>query len=220
MVNDTTSFGYDGTVKSKADWISTLTARIGFVADRALFYVKGGAAWTEASHSDGGTAWFTDVDGTISSSYYARHSHNRTGWTIGAGVEYAFAPNWTMFLEYDYYDFGDKNVVLDFGDGIATYKVDTDVSAVKIGVNYRFGGPIGGVRSLLIARHDLLPRSPEPRLRPGFFFAAGPPSAPAGRIPPATPRPGARRPAPGARRPVAVSAPWPERHRFSENFSQ
>ncbi|KAA5599596.1 porin family protein [Blastochloris sulfoviridis] len=117
-------FDIDGDwLENKATWIAALTARLGFTADRALFYIKGGAAWT-------------DVDSTavVGNTVYSK-SETRDGWTLGAGVEYAFAPNWTTFVEYDYYDFGNKNTIFD-GD---LYKVDTDVSVVKVGVNYRFG---------------------------------------------------------------------------------
>ncbi|BBF93307.1 outer membrane protein [Blastochloris tepida] len=121
------SWYLDEYYNNEASWIATVTGRLGFVADRALFYIKGGAAW--ADH-DSSWSWIGD--------YYSS-SGTRSGWTVGAGIEYAFAPNWTMFLEYDYYDFGDKNYYFPALD--TTVKVDTDVSAVKIGVNYRFGGP-------------------------------------------------------------------------------
>ena len=39
-------------------------------------------------------------------------SKTRTGWTIGGGVEWRFAPQWSAFLEGNYYDFGnnDRNI--------------------------------------------------------------------------------------------------------------
>ncbi|NJO53943.1 MAG: porin family protein [Bacteroidales bacterium] len=122
------SYYGDAYYKNEAAWIATLTGRLGFVADRALFYIKGGAAW--ADHDHHWNHW-----------YYGSYDHggSRSGWTLGAGVEYAFAPNWTLFVEYDYYDFGDKNLYIPALD--ETFKVDTDVNAIKIGVNYRFGGP-------------------------------------------------------------------------------
>jgi outer membrane immunogenic protein len=110
--------------KNTADWIASVTGRIGYAADRALFYVKGGAAWTDLnSETYLGAASF-------------KKSSTRDGWTIGGGIEYAFAPNWTTFVEYDYYDFGDKNTLLTNGNLL---KVDTNVNVVKVGVNYRFG---------------------------------------------------------------------------------
>ena len=39
----------------------------------------------------------------------ASHSQSRSGWTFGAGVEYAFAPNWSAFVEYNHFDFGTKD---------------------------------------------------------------------------------------------------------------
>jgi outer membrane immunogenic protein len=36
-------------------------------------------------------------------------SKTRTGWTVGGGVEWRFAPQWSAFLEGNYYDFGDKD---------------------------------------------------------------------------------------------------------------
>ncbi|KAA5599595.1 outer membrane protein [Blastochloris sulfoviridis] len=108
--------------KNEATWLASVTGRIGFTVDRALFYVKGGVAWTDLDN---------EVVGGISK------SDTRDGWTLGGGIEYAFAPDWSTFVEYDYYDFGDKNTF--FPDG-SFAKVDTDVNVVKLGVNYRFGG--------------------------------------------------------------------------------
>ncbi|ALK08633.1 outer membrane protein [Blastochloris viridis] len=118
-------YGFDGEeLKNEATWLASITARVGYAVDRALFYVKGGAAWTDLDST------FVDGAGDV-----WKKSKTRDGWTVGAGVEYAFAPNWTTFVEYDYYDFGNKNT--EFGGDL--YKVDTDVSVVKVGVNYRFG---------------------------------------------------------------------------------
>ena len=36
-------------------------------------------------------------------------SKTRTGWTIGGGVEWRFAPQWSAFLEGNYYDYGNNN---------------------------------------------------------------------------------------------------------------
>ena len=38
------------------------------------------------------------------------HNH-RDGYTVGAGVEYMFAPNWSAKAEYQYYNFGDSRFV-------------------------------------------------------------------------------------------------------------
>ena len=49
----------------------------------------------------GGIPLFTGAD-----------SENRVGWTVGAGVEWAFWNNWSVKAEYDYLDFGNKTVAI------------------------------------------------------------------------------------------------------------
>ena len=64
-------------------------------------------------------------------------SDTRVGWTAGASVEYAFAPQWSAKLEYNYMDFGSQNV--SFTPGTST-DIDQQIHAVKFGINYKFGG--------------------------------------------------------------------------------
>jgi outer membrane immunogenic protein len=56
----------------------------------------------------------------------------RTGWTAGAGLEYAFAPNWSAKIEYDYLGFGNETLNL----GIPTYSTNAslNVQEVKAGI--------------------------------------------------------------------------------------
>ena len=35
---------------------------------------------------------------------------DRTGWAVGGGLEWMFAPGWSVFGEYDYMDFGRWNI--------------------------------------------------------------------------------------------------------------
>jgi outer membrane immunogenic protein len=72
-------------------------------------------------------------------------SSTRTGWTIGAGAEYAFAPNFSVRLEYLYYDLGRIDVSVaplnaaTAATGIAaTQRHDLDGHIVRAGVNFRF----------------------------------------------------------------------------------
>ncbi len=64
----------------------------------------------------------------------------RGGWTVGAGVEWAFSRNWSARLEYDYYGFGTRSIMM--SDSINTNNlpglidVKQSVQAVKIGVNF------------------------------------------------------------------------------------
>jgi outer membrane immunogenic protein len=63
----------------------------------------------------------------------------RTGWTVGAGSEYKFAPNWSWFVEYDYANFGNNGVQIPVA-GVGTFSgnVKTDAHMVLTGVNWRF----------------------------------------------------------------------------------
>jgi outer membrane immunogenic protein len=89
------AFGDFFQASATTDWITTLTGRVGITSpqwDHWLIYAKGGAAWAqnEATVSDLATG--------------ASFSNTKisNGWVVGAGVEWAFAPGWTVRLEYQY----------------------------------------------------------------------------------------------------------------------
>jgi outer membrane immunogenic protein len=117
---------------TKIDWTATLTGRVGLAFDRWLVYGKGGVAWAHDKYS---TNFYT-FPGTV------ELSDSRVGWTVGAGREYAFANNWSAKLEYNYMDFGTRNVSF---APFTTTEIDQQVHAIKFGVNYKFfggGGPV------------------------------------------------------------------------------
>ena len=115
------------------DFLASATARLGYsFVDRWLFYVKGGAAWTNEKVDDA----FTTVGGIAVD---PSTSSTRTGWTTGAGAEWAFAPNWSATLEYDYHDFGSKGLSLTGPNATVTISSFKDtIHTVTAGVNYRF----------------------------------------------------------------------------------
>jgi outer membrane immunogenic protein len=133
FANTTTRFD----VKS----VASVTGRIGYAWDRFLGYVKFGGAWER----DELTVTFPAVTAT--------YSDTRSGWTIGIGGEFAIT-NWiTAFVEYDYYDFGNRgnNVVCGpvacFGGGPASvlFDVDETKSVFKVGLNFLFNAGKGPV---------------------------------------------------------------------------
>jgi outer membrane immunogenic protein len=63
----------------------------------------------------------------------------RAGWTVGAGVEAAFAPRWTAKLEYLYVDLGDGQV-FNVAPGVPE-SVSLRANIIRAGINYRFGEP-------------------------------------------------------------------------------
>src|SRR5262249_46577647 len=71
-------------------------------------------------------------------------SDTRTGGFLGAGIEYAFLPNWSAKVEYDFFDFGTKDqtftspLLLSPFTATASTSIREVVHTVKVGVNYRF----------------------------------------------------------------------------------
>ncbi|MBV9431243.1 MAG: porin family protein, partial [Hyphomicrobiales bacterium] len=66
-------------------------------------------------------------------------SQTRTGWTLGGGAEFAFAPHWTAKLEYIYVDLGRNTTVFTpLPLPAISNAARVDLSVVRAGVNYRF----------------------------------------------------------------------------------
>ncbi len=108
---------------------STVTGRIGAAFDRLLVYGKGGLAIARERDS------LTDLALNASSI-----NLTRTGWTAGAGLEYALNRNWAVRVEYDYLGFGSKH--LNFNTptlGPITPTASLNVQEVKAGVDFKFG---------------------------------------------------------------------------------
>jgi outer membrane immunogenic protein len=114
--------------------IGSITGRVGYTWGPALLYVKGGYAYSDNRE--------TLVFAGAPIAFALDHSH-RDGYTVGAGLEYMFAQNWSAKAEYQYYDFGKSTfvtpaVLAPFGS------FRNDEHTVKVGLNYRFnfGGPV------------------------------------------------------------------------------
>jgi outer membrane immunogenic protein len=70
-------------------------------------------------------------------------ANHRDGYTVGAGLEYMFTPNWSIKGEYQYYNFGNTTFLTGPAPVIGA-KFRDDEHTVKLGINYRFGwgGPV------------------------------------------------------------------------------
>jgi outer membrane immunogenic protein len=131
---------------AKSDWLATVTGRFGgVVADRTLVYVKGGAAWMHTDHTLSANIGILGGPGTA---FSMSSSSNAFGWTLGLGAEYAFDHNWSAFIEYDYIDFDKKSIGFDFSalgapaGTVANVDIKNKLSIAKVGLNYKFGGPV------------------------------------------------------------------------------
>ena len=114
--------------------VGTVRGRVGYAADRALWYLTGGYAWADNELKLSGPAF----GGTQTT------SQTHSGWTVGGGLEWAFADAWTAKIEYLYMDFDSQRFFPGIigSPGIA---VDFDMHTVKFGLNYIFGAGKGPV---------------------------------------------------------------------------
>jgi outer membrane immunogenic protein len=115
-------------INTKTEWTSTATGRIGAAFDRLLVYGKGGVAFAQDRST------LNDVFGGSAST-----SQTRTGWTAGAGLEYALDRNWSAKVEYDYLGFGSQTLNL-ATPALPAYATNAslNVQEVKAGINYHF----------------------------------------------------------------------------------
>jgi len=119
-----------GSVDAKLEAFGTIRARVGYAFDRLLPYVTGGFAWGRVKASE---QWASYNNGVLTETGSYSSSDTQWGWTIGGGMEYAFADNWTVKAEYLYSDLGS----LDY-DSTANADFDVISQTVKVGVNYKF----------------------------------------------------------------------------------
>jgi outer membrane immunogenic protein len=143
----------NATVNFKNQWFDALTGRLGYSWTPAwLLYGQGGVVWSkvraEITGFGGGFCGTDDITCDFGS-----RSKTRTGWTAGGGVEWRFAPQWSAFLEGNYYDFGHKNRTIftnnffdhtpegfigcDFG---CSFSTKATAATILVGVNWRWGG--------------------------------------------------------------------------------
>jgi outer membrane immunogenic protein len=105
-------------------WLASATGRIGYAHDDVLFYAKGGGAWESVKYLE-----------NIAATPIQSINDTRSGFTVGAGIEYGLTENFSAKLEYDFYDFGTQN----YNFNLATpLSISSQVHVVTAGINYRF----------------------------------------------------------------------------------
>lgn len=100
------------------DYFGTVRARLGFAFDRVMAYATAGLAYGQGQFEVAGLS----------------NTQTHTGWTIGAGAEFALDRNWSARAEYLYVDLGSSTYSSLFGPASVGY----DGNVVRAGVNYRF----------------------------------------------------------------------------------
>jgi outer membrane immunogenic protein len=120
---------------SSAQWFAALTGRVGYAANDWLFYAKGGGGWMRVSYTED----FLNPAGVTAATQV--FTDNRTGFTVGAGIEFGLVENLSGKIEYDFYDFGSKNYNF---NTLTPVSVSSNLHTIIVGLNYRFnwsGGP-------------------------------------------------------------------------------
>jgi outer membrane immunogenic protein len=156
-INNSFQMGADDSnfmnVRLKADWSGTIRARGGLVMNNTLLYVTGGAAWANVRQN--GTE-FCNASfncegaplGTVATGITANSSHTLWGAVIGAGVEYAVSPNWTVGGEFLHtmYQHSTANILNPDGTDACgnNFRTNCTISAqlttdvVRLRLNYKF----------------------------------------------------------------------------------
>ena len=120
-INGTTNNSCPLGCKTSNTWLATVRGRLGYAADRFMPYITGGAAFGNIQASTPGLAQTSSDD---------------SGWTLGAGLEAALAPNWSAKVEYLYVDLGHTGC--DLSCGSLGTDVEFTENVFRGGVNYRF----------------------------------------------------------------------------------
>ena len=103
-------------------WLATARARVGWSFDRFLPYITGGVAFGDIRARQPG---------------FTGGSSTNAGWTVGAGLEFVIAGNWTAKAEYLYVDLGNFNCGLNC-NFVAADRVSFETHIIRGGVNFRF----------------------------------------------------------------------------------
>jgi outer membrane immunogenic protein len=105
--------------------LSTARIRIGYAFNQILVYGTGGIAFGDIQSGLNPPATF---DSSIN-----------VGWTAGAGIEYAFAQNWSAKIEYLYINLGSVSCTSANCGPAVPFTVPLTESVVRAGVNFKFG---------------------------------------------------------------------------------
>jgi outer membrane immunogenic protein len=115
--------------ETKSDWMATFRARAGYAADRVLFYATGGGAAGNVQ---------------VGLNTQPLQSTTEFGWTAGAGIEWAFADNWTAKVEYLFVDLGNTTCNTPANCGFDLVAANDSIkfteSMIRAGINFKFNG--------------------------------------------------------------------------------
>jgi len=130
--------------QTKIDAVGLFTGQVGYAWNNVLWYLKSGAAFTQDKYSSIANV---AAGGVAVGTPFAQASETRWGGVVGTGIEFGFAPGWSVAVEYDHLFMGNGNRDFNFvpvlgGGFVFTYGVKQDVDMGTVRINYTFGGPV------------------------------------------------------------------------------
>ena len=122
-------------VQANNDFLASVTGRIGYAFDTVLVYARGGFAVAGDKYDVSGGSF-------NGAPFHFQGADNRYGWIVGGGVDWAFTRHWSMNVEYNYYSFGNGNILMTDQVSALTgvVNVKQTVQVVKVGFNFHIGG--------------------------------------------------------------------------------
>jgi outer membrane immunogenic protein len=153
------AFPVTSALSEKIEWFGTVRGRVGATfTPTILGYVTGGLAYGQVKATE--TVAGTNITnpggqgvngGNVLTPFAASfgNTSTRVGWTVGAGIEGVISGNWTAKIEYLYMDLGNISgsfitpVIAPSGGFVtASYNSHITDNILRVGINYRWGGPV------------------------------------------------------------------------------
>jgi outer membrane immunogenic protein len=134
--------------QTKVSALGLFTGQVGYAWNNVLWYVKGGAAVTSNKYN--GISTIT-VPSFVAGSTIDQGTETRWGGAVGTGIEFGFAPGWSLGVEYNHLFMGTETVMTAFVEGAPvvvvgsparTESISQGVDIGLVRVNYTFGGPV------------------------------------------------------------------------------
>ena len=117
-------------VSEQSDYFATIRGRLGYASGHWLLYATGGLAFAGER--------FLNMPAIGNDE---KILSTRLGWAAGAGAEYAFAPDWSLRLEYLYSRFEDADIRFPSGTRLAS---TLDFGSLRVGLNRKIDWPDSG----------------------------------------------------------------------------
>lgn len=120
--------GITSTGSASMNWDASIRARLGAAFGRSLLYATGGVAF----------AGYDFEGGPLPKPACCGYSDTLTGWTLGAGWDFAVTSHWITRIEYRYTDYGSTSDKLKPTFPTTKMRTENSTSVIRLGAAYKF----------------------------------------------------------------------------------